>query len=200
MLSGNTRDLQIHEPTPGNVTAVSLSRALPDALKNAGFQRIASFDLLNGFRAVEPGNDSFLTQLGLTAANGSAAAGLDLLTTTLERHVRTEEQPAALIIDFASRLSCATMCFHRRAPAILPGLILSHSARARPAGERRQPFFNTVIWIVDKEGDLPDWFLIGNPRIRHIPIAKPDHIARRGLIRSLLRGLPGAQDATASRA
>ena len=74
-------------------------------------------------------------------------------------------------------------------------LILSHSARARPAGERRQPLFNTVIWIVDKEGDLPDWFLIGNPRIRHIPIGRPDHTARRTMIRSLMRGLPGAQDA-----
>jgi hypothetical protein len=60
------------------------------------------------------------------------------------------------------------------------------------------PFFNIVIWIVDKEGDLPDWFLIGNPRIRHIPIGRPDHHARRTMIRSLMRGLPGAQDAAQS--
>jgi hypothetical protein len=32
----------------------------------------------------------------------------------------------------------------------------SHFARARPAGDRRLPYFNTVIWIIDKEGDLPD--------------------------------------------
>jgi len=57
------------------------------------------------------------------------------------------------------------------------------------------PFFNTVLWIVDKEGDLPDWLLIGNPRVRHIPVAKPDHRARRILIPSLLRSLPGGRDA-----
>jgi hypothetical protein len=64
---------------------VPLARTLPDVLKDAGYQRIASFDLLNGFRALEPGDDSFLTQLGLTPANGTAAGGLDLLSTTLER-------------------------------------------------------------------------------------------------------------------
>jgi hypothetical protein len=48
VLSGNTRDLQIHEPAPGAITAVPLARVLPDALKDAGYQRIASFDMLSG--------------------------------------------------------------------------------------------------------------------------------------------------------
>jgi ATP-dependent Clp protease ATP-binding subunit ClpA len=51
-----------------------------------------------------------------------------------------------------------------------------------------------VIWIVDKEGDLPDWFLVGNPRVRHIPVAKPDHTVRRILTASLLRTLPGGRE------
>jgi hypothetical protein len=90
VLSGNTRDLQIHEAAPGQLTSVSLSRALPHALKAAGYGRIASFDLLNGFRGVEPADDSFLVQLGLTVANGAAAGGVDLLAATLERHVAAD--------------------------------------------------------------------------------------------------------------
>jgi len=196
VLSGNTRDLQIHEPAPGAITAVPLARALPDALKEAGYQRIASFDLLNGFRALEPGDDSFLTQLGLTPTNGAAAGGLDLLSVTLGRLVGTDGPPAVLIIDFASRLITRNEALSPAEHQLFSrALILSHSARARPAGDRRLPFFNAVIWIVDKEGDLPDWFLIGNPRVRHIPIGKPDHTARRSLARSLMRSLPGAQTA-----
>ena len=88
--------------------------------------------------------------------------------------------PAALIVDFASRLITRNEALSPAEHQLFSrALILSHSARARPAGDRRQPFFNTVIWIVDKEGDLPDWFLIGNPRVRHIPIGRPDHLARR---------------------
>lgn len=196
VLSGNTRDLQIHEPIPGTITAVPLARALPDALKEAGYQRIATFDLLNGFRALEPGDDSFLTQLGLTPVNGVAAGGVDLLSAALERLVGAEGPPAVLVIDFASRLITRNEVLSPAEHQLFSrALILSHSARARPAGERRQPLFNSVIWIVDKEGDLPDWFLIGNPRIRHIPIGKPDHTARRSLARSLMRSLPGAQTA-----
>lgn len=197
VLSGNTRDLQILELAPGQATAAPLSRVLPDALRDAGYTRIASFDLLNGFRAVEPTDGSYLTQLGLTAPNGAAAGGIDLLSATIERHVVSDGPPAALIVDFASRLVIRNEALSPAEHQLFSrASILSHSARAKPAGERRQPFYNTIVWIVDKEGDLPDWFLVGNPRVRHIPIGRPDHIARRAMIRSLARSLPGTQDAS----
>ncbi|OKO87645.1 ATPase [Bradyrhizobium sp. NAS80.1] len=199
VLSGNTRDLHILEVAPGQVTAAPLSKVLPDALRDAGYARIASFDLLNGFRAVEPSDESYLTQLGLTAPNGAAAGGIDLLSAAIERHVGSEGAPAALIVDFASRLIVRNEALSPAEHQLFSrASILSHSARARPAGERRQPFYNAIVWIVDKEGDLPDWFLVGNPRVRHIPIGRPDHIARRAMIRSLVRSLPGAQDASQS--
>ncbi|MCP3413616.1 AAA family ATPase [Bradyrhizobium brasilense] len=199
VLSGNTRDLQMHEVVPGEVTAAPLSRILPDVLKDAGYAQIAWFDLLNGFRDIEPADGSCLTRLGLMPTNGAAAGGIDLLSTTLERHVTAEGQPSVLIVDFASRLVVRNDALSPAEHQLFSrALILSHAARARPASDRRLPFFNTVIWIVDKEGDLPDWFLIGNPKIRHIPIGRPDHLARGSMIRSLVRGLPGAQNAEQS--
>ena len=199
VLSGNTRDLHILEAAPGQITAAPLSKVLPDALKEAGYLRIASFDLFNGFRTIEPSDGSYLTQLGLTAPNGAAAGGVDLLSATIERHVASDGAPAALIIDFASRLIVRNEALSPAEHQLFSrASILSHNARARPGGERRQPFYNTIVWIVDKEGDLPDWFLVGNPRIRHIPIGRPDHVARRIMIRSLVRGLPSAQDASQS--
>jgi len=199
VLSGNTRDLHILEAAPGQITAAPLSKVLPDALKEAGYLRIASFDLFNGFRTIEPSDGSYLTQLGLTAPNGAAAGGVDLLSATIERHVASDGAPAALIVDFASRLIVRNEALSPAEHQLFSrASILSHKARARPGGERRQPFYNTIVWIVDKEGDLPDWFLVGNPRIRHIPIGRPDHVARRIMIRSLVRGLPSAQDASQS--
>ena len=131
--------------------------------------------------------------------NGTAAGGIDLLASAIERLVPSDGAPSALIVDFASRLITRSQALSPAEHQLFSrALILSHSARARPAGDRRQPYFNTVIWIVDKEGDLPDWFLIGNPRIRHIPIGRPDHLARRTMIGSLMRGLPGAQNAAPS--
>jgi ATP-dependent Clp protease ATP-binding subunit ClpA len=53
----------------------------------------------------------------------------------------------------------------------------------------RQPYFNLMIAIVEKEGDLPDWLVVNNPRLRHIPLPKPDHVVRRAVISKLLRTL-----------
>ena len=202
VLSGNVHDLQIHEPVPGEVTAAPLATILFDQLRKSGYQRIVTFDLVAGFRGLPAsgtgpqGSDELLRALGLTPSNGVAPGGVDLLVTTVERFVALDGSPAVLVIDFASRLVVRHEALSQHEHQLFSrALILSHAARSRPAGPDRQPFFNTVIWIVDKEGDLPDWFLVGNPRIRHIPVAKPDHVARRSLVPFLTRNLPGAHEA-----
>ena len=52
--------------------------------------------------------------------------------------------------------------------------------------------------MVDREGDIPDWLLIDNPRIRHIPVAVPDRNIRAEIAPSLVKILPGARQAEAS--
>jgi hypothetical protein len=101
--------------------------------------------------------------------------------------------PAILIIDFASRLIVRNAALAPPEHQLFSrALILSHGSRARPSGLNRTPFFNTVLWIVDKEGDLPHWFLIGNPRIRHVPVAKPDHLAPATCPAAGISGQPAA--------
>jgi energy-coupling factor transporter ATP-binding protein EcfA2 len=203
VLSGNVRDLQAHEASPGIVTAVPLATVLNDELRNAGYQKVISYEPLSGFRSVAAigsapeAGDEILRTLGLMVANGAAPAGLDLLSTTVDRFVTLDGPPAVLIVDFASRLIVRNAVLSPTEHQLFSrALILSHSARVRPAGPQRAPFYNTIVWIVDKEGDLPDWFLIGNPRIRHIPVSKPDHVVRRRLAPSLLRSMPGGKDAS----
>ncbi|MBK5143764.1 ATP-dependent Clp protease ATP-binding subunit [Budviciaceae bacterium BWR-B9] len=204
VLSGNVRDLQASEITPEVVTPLPFNHALHNALREAGYQHIIVFNPLNGFSPmVPPGDDptptqKLLSQLGLNVVEGRVSGGIDLLSSTLERLIDLPGEPVALIVDFAS-------CLINHRDNLSPvehnlftrALVLSHQARARPCGEQRQAFFNTVLWVVEKEGDLPDWFLINNPRIRPIPVAKPDRIARRALAPALLRSLPGpSEDAT----
>lgn len=205
VLSGNVRDLQACEISPGIVTPVAFNQSLHNALREAGYQHVVIFNLLNGFMPmVPPGEDpapthKLLSQLGLNVVDGRASGGMDLLSATLERLIELPGEPVALIVDFAS-------CLINHRDNLLPAehslftraLVLSHQARARPYGEQRRAFFNTVLWVVDKEGDLPDWFLINNPLIRPIPVAKPDRIARHMLAPALLRSLPG-QSADAAR-
>lgn len=211
VLSGNVRDHQLAQAGPGSVAAQPIASVLASEFRAAGYGGVVAYDPLNGFRAIlQPGEDpasgaELLTRLGLQpGADGSAPAGLELFSTTLQRVIAVQGEPVALIADFASRLLVRIDALSGpEHQAFTRALVLAHQARARPHGSPPKPFLNTVIWIVDKEGDLPDWFLIENPRVRHVPVAKPDSGIRRELAKSLLRGFEGfrtAPDAAANAA
>jgi energy-coupling factor transporter ATP-binding protein EcfA2 len=204
VLSGNVRDLQTQEVSPGVIAAVPLLTVLSAELVRAGFAQSLVYDPVAGFRVLgqsetPPDAENVLQGFGLVPSNGAAPAGSDLLAATLERVVTSDGPPTALIVDFASRLlsrsdhlSAAEQQLFTRA------LVLSQTSRPRPVGPNRGPMFNTILWIVDKEGDLPDWLIVDNPRLRHIPVSKPDRSARRAVVPSLLRSLPGGRDAEPS--
>lgn len=204
VLSGNVRDLQACEVAPGVVTGQPLTSTLCDGLREGGYLQFVAWNPLVGFTVPasrtggDESTDALLASLGLNPANGTAPGGIDILGPAMERLVALSGPPTALIVDFASRLTVRTEALSAAEHGMFTrALVLGHTAQARPHGEQRRPFFNTIIWIVDKEGDIPDWILIDNPRVRHIPVAKPDSAARRVLSRALLRAVPGSQQASA---
>ena len=198
LLSGNVKDLQTQEIGPGVIAAAPLITVLASELTAAGFAQVLVYDPVSGFRVSAPSIDLAATSqlfegFGLTHANGVAPAGLDLLATTLDRVVSSEGPPTAVIVDFASRL--VTRTDYPSPPEhqlFTRALVLTQTAQPRPVGLNRSPLFNTILWIVDKEGDLPDWLIIDNPRLRHVPISRPDRPSRRAITLSLLRSLPGS--------
>lgn len=201
VLSGNVRDLQVKEGA-GRAVPQRLTPYLSTALYSLGYSHVLIYDPVNGFSidtsTAQGGSDSdaFMKKLGLQPSNGRAPAGIDLFEHVLEQVSAWDGAPIVLIVDFASRLAVRqdslTAAEYR---AFTRALILSHQARPRPYGESGKPYFNNILWLVDKEGDLPDWLVIDNPRIRHIPIPLPDHHARRTLATSLIRSLDGVREA-----
>jgi hypothetical protein len=201
VLSGSVRDLQAYEVSPGTVAAVPLRLALVRELVGAGYSRVLFYDPVAGFSVGQPAggpadHDSVLRSFGLTPTNGTAAAGPDGLGALLERVVRSEAEGAtAVVVDFASRLLVRSDALSSAEHALFTrALVLSQLASARPFGVNRSPLFNVVLWVVEKEGDLPDWLIINNPRLRHIPVSKPDRLARRAVAPALIRSLPGARE------
>lgn len=199
VLSGNVRDQQMAEVAPGVVTAQPLIQLLAASLHKAGYAHLFLYEPILGFSCVTlPGKDdasseAVLAPLGLVVANGRAAGGIDILSKVLELLVERQNEPVALIVDFAARLIARpTDLTGAEQQLFTRALMLSHKARSRPAGPDRRPYFNSIVWITERESDLPDWFLVGNPRIRHIPISRPDGGARRALASALLRPVANA--------
>ncbi|GGB39738.1 chaperone [Sphingomonas metalli] len=201
VLTGNVRDLQIRD-VGGAAVAAPLSDVLAATLCGAGYADVVGYDPVGGFAVLprpdgsQGDADALLARLGLTPSNGRAPAGVDLFGTTLERLVGLDGAPVALVADFASRLIVRNDALSPQEQALFTrALVLSQSAEARPVGPGRAPRYNCVVWIAEREGDLPDWLTIDNPRLRHIPVAPPDRAARGAVAPSLVRGMPGARDA-----
>ena len=204
VLSGNVRDLQFAEPRPGfGPTTVPLLQCLTSELGQAGYTRVIAYNPVRGFSvALMPGErqaaetEAVLRELGLQSAGGFAPAGLEQFAQTLERIAAAGDKVTAVIADFASQLvmrpDVLTPIEHQ---AFTRALVLGHGARPIRPPSAMRPLFNTVIWLVDKEGDLPDWLVIDNPRLRHIPVAKPDRGTRRTLVMQLVASLKGHKEA-----
>ena len=200
VLSGNIRDLQACEVAPQVITPQTFELTLYRAMRDVGYSQVLIWNPLLGFYGLQTPDlpavniDKLLQQIGLTPEEGRAAAGIDLLGNALEKFVNLNDEPVALIIDFASQLTIrADNLSAAEHQLFTRALVLSHQVNTRPAGANRTPFFNTVLWLVEKEGDLPDWLLVNNPRIRHIPVSKPDSASRRALASALIKGIPGSQ-------
>ena len=110
--------------------------------------------LIQGHESAE----NIMKQLGLQPVNGCAPAGLDLFEQVLEQVIAWKGEPIALIVDFASRLIIHQNDLNDNEHRLFTrALIRSQEARVRAHGSPSKPFFNTVLWIVEKEGDMPAW-------------------------------------------
>ncbi|MCB1227107.1 MAG: ATP-dependent Clp protease ATP-binding subunit [Verrucomicrobiales bacterium] len=200
VLSGNVRDQYPEEMQGGMVVPMPLVSYLGTELQKEGMAHFLAFDPAQGFsvprlpRLDAAAEREFFTKLlGLTwAENGCSAASSERFFEVLEVVARHPGEPIVLFADFASRLVIrADLPSESEQRGFTRALVLSHQSLPRPIGPEGKPFFNPVLWIVDKEGDLPDWFQLGNPKMRHIPVPAPDHRLRRLVTKNLAATLKG---------
>ncbi|MBB4440776.1 MULTISPECIES: AAA family ATPase [Rhizobium] len=200
VLSGNVRDLQAYEIAQDTVAALPLGLCLQRELQSCGYRDVISFSPTVGFGLPGVTNDTELAEVMLRNGLGSEnpkTMGLETLGQLLGSFAAATGEPAALVVDFASRLvnraDALTIAEHT---LFTQAQIVCHAAKSRPAGPSRKPFYNSIIWIVERDSDLPDWLTVDNPRLRSIPVAVPDSLTRNSLSQTLLKSLPAAQQAS----
>jgi ATP-dependent Clp protease ATP-binding subunit ClpA len=195
LLSGNTKDLHIRYDSHGQVMWHGLTDYLALELEEYGYAHVIHYNPMNGFSMSPLLSSPTQTQALFSRLQIPQTAqhshNIDIFIATMERIVQHTAEPIALIADFASQyLVHNEQLVQAEHNAFTRALVLSQQAQPLPYGKPAKPFFNSVLWIVDKEADLPDWMTVNNPKIRPISIAKPDHHSRRAIAEKLLTSLP----------
>lgn len=195
ILSGNTKDLQLIQNESEGFGWHKLEDVIDLELKNYGYSHVVYYNPLHGFsipffEGKPQEKEELYKTLEIPLKKETIYNNLQTFDQVLRNIVGYREDPIALIIDFASQFlmnpESLTKAEH---DAFSQAHVLSQKTETRPFGSPPKPFYNTVVWIVDKEGDLPDWMVINNPRVRHIPIGIPDHYSRRRLVTPLIEGM-----------
>lgn len=207
MLTGNVRDRYPWKDIgKERARPLPLQRYVATLLRTVGVSHVLAFDPVNGFSIpLGEGVDlaaetEALRFLDLSwNQTGSAAATTARFFELLPSILNNSGPRIGLIADFSSRYLCRvdlpTSDEHHW---FTTALVLSHEVRSQPVGPDQTPLFNPLLWIADKEGDLPPWLVVNNPRLRSITLPPPDRASRNLLASTLIAGLPGVSQASAA--
>ncbi len=181
VVGGNTGDRVISRQDGGEPALQSgVAAALWGRLARSGFTFIARYEAGAGI-SIHPREDEDPTAAAAAAAVlGDLAGGerlsLERLSEAIERVAGAREHRCALAIERAGRLVQkpdapvpSEYDFFLRAARAARGAI------AQGSPERGAiPVFNPVIWIVENERELPDWFLGTGERLRTAVVPWPE--------------------------
>ena len=112
--------------------------------------------------------------------NGKAHVSLDQLAKTLRLLGRSRDVPAAVVIDYASRIAARSQELDAEQHAFFVSCEkLAHQARQLRSRATSNLPFNPIIWLINGPNDLPTWLTVGNETFRSIVASLPDREARR---------------------
>jgi MoxR-like ATPase len=178
VLGGNTNDLVI---AGGDDSQARRREGVVDALwhrlARSGFDFLVVYDISEKLR-IYPRDDSTLEKAGdfLASQMGADAVSLDGLTEVIRAVAGTRDHHCGLVVERAGRL-----VIKADALAAAEHKFFADAARVatscyphRASENRAVSLFNPVIWVVENERELPDWFLDLGERLRTATIPHPE--------------------------
>ena len=178
ILFGNIYDIY---PFPKGDTHIPMN--LPKFLgalltELGGYKSVIEFIPLEGFRVIR----------GELGGIKEKSVILKEVYEMIEKLVNSDT-PTAVVLNFSSRLpSVSSEGDYEEFMYNLFRLSLEANPKGNP------PLFNVLVFLVEKDNDLPAWYTLENPRVRSIPIPKPDIEVRRWMAKALINRFEGWEE------
>ncbi len=158
ILSGNIRDSFLIKNDSCGYQTVSLLELLWRVLQSYGFKRIEVYDPIGMvMQAYPPDSSTSQSQMLLTEFTNKITSKLD------------GQDRIAMVIDFASRIAHNDNLF-----PVCDKLATRVTAKVIQGDTKEISFYNPLIWLFNKDGDIPPWYGKDNHRLYRQEIPRPD--------------------------
>ena len=191
VLTGNVDDIHLVPGPSGGPILRPTADVVERCLVANGFEAVLGWDPFDGAcvrTETRPGVVAPVVDVRGAGGAASAAGLADLL----RRVVLAPELRLALVVSGAQRLSPVPDDAEVHALHVAARHLLAIPRRVL-ARDSRRGLFNTVVWVVDRESDLPHW-LLGADGLRVISLPAPVLSVRRRAAEVLVPSLPGFGD------
>ena len=172
-ISGNLRDLYpLDDGT--KVAFLSFQQIIWRIAQAQNYSSLFFYDLDGGLRLHSECDDRAISalvarglDLGHKAATPAAFAELHRSITTLDSF------PIVFVVDYASHL------FATRPDGLSEVLVEADKAARQmmivaDGQNQAAKHLSPTLWLVDKPGDLPEWFVVGNDALREVTVELPN--------------------------
>ena len=184
VLSGHIRD-RFSIPVGDNSTQFiicSFYEVLQRLLQEKGYHYLVIYDRTDGFTVYPdtPDNQAdaakrYNLDFAASHDHGSFLANLPKVL----QEIITAENPVAVVIDYASRLSSDSNRLSEEELAFYSACEkLAYIVKPRRLSGQACALFNPVIWLLNRENDLPAWYTLDNENIHSQVIAVADYETR----------------------
>lgn len=190
LVTGNLRDTVLIPRGSAAPRQASVVDAILLELESAGHTDAIVYDPVDGAVPARNGSGTASALINQCSADSTEGTPLAALTTLL-RAVVMSAKPCVLVLNNSSRLApggnLSAEPIHRLL-ATVEKLMLTAPVRPVP-GRHKAALYNTVVWLVDRESDLPPW-LASSELARVISVPNPTMEHRSTLAASLVLSMP----------
>lgn len=167
VLYGNIYDIYGYE-SEGKVLPLGMDKFLSRYLREKeGYKKVVKYDPLFGFE-------------GIDFDYKNSTILLDDVYKTIQELFK--EDGVCVILNFSSRLQdIANNDF-----VSFMYKLFKYSLNSSPKMVENEPKYNLLIFLIEKENDLPSWFYMNNLSLKSIAVAKPSDIQREHIASYIL--------------
>jgi len=190
MLWGNIYDLYPLETEQG-LQPLKLNQYLAKVLSTEEYHLVLYYEPIFGLSMLS-GTDEYFNQVTGKSYDKDKPLPLSLngFVEVLEQVSNNRELSVVTIFNYTSRVTEACKqdmineFFYRT-------FNLLHTSTPKKTLDSSYVKYSPIIFLLDKENDMPAWYTTDNPKIKSIPIPKPDFYIREIIIKQLSKRING---------